>query len=34
VTANWGLEKQNKTTGTADVEEHPRELDITVTQKL
>ena len=34
MTANWGLEKQNKTTGTADVEEHPRELDITVTQKL
>jgi len=34
VTANWGREKQNKTTGTADIEEHPREVDISITQKL
>jgi len=34
VTANWGREKQNKATGTADTEEHPREVDISITQKL
>ena len=34
VTANWGREKQNKDTGTADTEEHPRELDISITQQV
>ncbi|MBC8339063.1 MAG: TolC family protein [Alphaproteobacteria bacterium] len=34
VTANWGREKQNKASGTADTEEHPREVDISITQKL
>jgi adhesin transport system outer membrane protein len=34
LTANWGREKQNKSTGTADVEEHPREVDLTLTQQL
>ena len=34
VTANWGREKQNKDTGTADTEEHPREVDVSITQKL
>ena len=34
VTANWGREKQNKPSGTADTEEHPREIDLTLTQKL
>ncbi len=34
VTANWGREKQNKASGTADTEEHPREIDISITQKL
>ena len=33
-TGNWGREKQNKTTGTLDTEEHPRELDFTITQQL
>lgn len=30
VTANWGREKQNKSTGTDDVEEHPREVDVSI----
>ncbi|NQU62032.1 MAG: TolC family protein, partial [Rhodospirillales bacterium] len=34
VTANIGKEKQNKASGTADTEEVPRELDVTVTQQL
>jgi len=34
VTANWGREKQNKATGTDDVEEHPREIDVSISQKL
>ena len=34
VTANWGREKQNKGSGTLDTEEHPREVDLTVTQQL
>ena len=34
VTANWGREKQNKASGTADTEEHPREVDISITQQL
>ncbi|MBT7943102.1 MAG: TolC family protein, partial [Alphaproteobacteria bacterium] len=34
VTANWGREKQNKASGTADVEEHPREVDVSITQQL
>lgn len=34
VTANWGREKQNKASGTADTEEHPREVDLTLTQQL
>jgi len=33
-TGSWGKEKQNKTTGTLDTEEVPRELDFTVTQQL
>ena len=33
-TGNWGKEKQNKATGTADTEEVPRELDFTITQQL
>jgi len=33
-TGNWGREKQNKASGTADTEEHPRELDFTITQQL
>ena len=34
ITGSWGREKQNKTTGTADTEEVPRELDIKVTQMI
>ncbi len=34
VTANWGREKQNKSTGTDDVEQHPREVDVSITQQL
>ena len=34
VTANIGKEKQNKDTGTADTEEVPRELDVSITQQL
>ncbi|MCH7937628.1 MAG: TolC family protein [Proteobacteria bacterium] len=34
VVGNWGKEKQNNTTGTADTEEVPRELDIKVTQMI
>jgi adhesin transport system outer membrane protein len=34
VTANWGREKQNKAPGTDDTEEHPRQIDITLTQQL
>ncbi len=34
VTGSWGREKQNKTTGTADTEEVPRELDLKVTQMV
>jgi len=34
VTANWGREIQNKASGTADIAEHPREVDLTITQKL
>lgn len=34
ITGSYGREKQNKSTGTADTEELPRELDITVTQMI
>lgn len=34
VTGSYGREKQNKTTGTLDTEEVPRELDIKVTQMI
>ena len=34
VTANWGKEKQNNATGTADTEEVPHEVDIKITQRI
>ena len=34
ITTNWGREKQNKSTGTADSEEHPREIGATLTQNI
>ncbi len=34
VTANWGREKQNKSSGSDDVEEHPREVSVSITQQL
>lgn len=34
ITTNWGREKQNKGSGTADSEEHPREFGATVTQNV
>ncbi len=34
ITGSYGREKQNKTTGTLDTEEVPRELDIKVTQMI
>ena len=34
ITANWGREKQNKTSGTADTEQLPRELGFTITQQI
>ena len=34
VTGNWGYEKQNKTSGTTDTGQVPREVDVSISQKL